>query len=41
MTGSAAVPFVLLLAPPLLAALLAPAGPAWPRRRAGCTPCSR
>ncbi len=36
MTGStAAVPIVLLLAPPLLAALLAPAGPAWPRLASG------
>ena len=35
MTGSAAVPMVLLLAPPLLAALLAPAGAARPRLASG------
>ena len=35
MTGSTTVPFVLLLAPPLLAALLAPAAPARPRLAGG------
>jgi hydrogenase-4 component F len=35
MTGSANAPFVLLLAPPLLAALLAPAAPARPRLAGG------
>ena len=35
MTGGATVPFVLLLAPPLLAALLSPAGAARPRLAAG------